>query len=261
MIEITVDYKDARVKKWETLTSGSVNVKIRFSFSPEWDGLIKTVCFDNGGDKLPSISLKDEEITIPVEAMAIPCESLKAGVYGERADGTLVIPTVYVHLGKVKLGAVKTGRPAAPPTPDWTTVIETEVKRAVAAAEDVQRRADAGEFKGERGPAGKDGADGRNGTDGKNGPQGVAGPAGPKGEQGAPGRDGTDGRNGTDGAPGAQGPPGKDGRDGVNGKDATVPHAVVYDAQSLTAAQQEQVRKNLGLGNLTDMSYTVLATW
>ena len=158
MFELSVDYKSAQLKKWEKLTSGSVGVKLRFKFSPEWDGLVKTVCFANGKDRLPSVTLRDDTIEIPHEAMERPDVNLRAGVYGETPDGTLVIPTIYASLGIICQGARKTGRPSVPSTPDWTAGVEADVSRAVETAKDVERRANAGEFNGTPGRSPKIGA-------------------------------------------------------------------------------------------------------
>lgn len=149
MFKVVVEHKKAVVEEWEMLTSGSVGVKIQFEFSSEWEGLIKTVCFKNDQAELTSLRLEDDSIEIPPETVAEPNTVLAVGVYGESADGQLVIPTVYASLGLVERGAKKTGRPPMPRTRDWTTDIETEVKKAVKLAENVQRMADEGEFNGE----------------------------------------------------------------------------------------------------------------
>lgn len=193
MFKVAVERKNAVVEEWETLTSGSVGVKIQFEFSQEWDGLVKTACFKNNQSEITSLRLENDAVMIPPETIAKANTVLEVGVYGESVDKHLVIPTVYVTLGVVQQGAMKMGAPPKPRTVNWTDEIETAVNRAVKAAENVKCRADAGEFNG---------ADGKPGKDGATGP---AGPPGPKGEQGTPGADGATGPVGPQGPKGDSG--------------------------------------------------------
>ena len=89
---------------------------------------------------------------------------------------------------------------------------------ARAAAEELLRAREAGEFDGRDGV---DGAPGRDGVDGKPGRDGA------DGKDGAPGRDGVDGLPGRDGVDGKPGRDGKDGVDGSPGRDGTSPAASV----------------------------------
>ena len=120
---------------------------------------------------------------------------------------------------------------------------EAAASDALLAADELRRRADAGEFDGADGRDGRDGVDGAPGKDGERGPAGPAGPVGPaftysdfSAEQleGLRGPAGPAGEKGDKGDAGAafsysdftaeqlealRGPAGADGRDGVDGKD------------------------------------------
>lgn len=108
------------LRQREPLTSGSVNVyPVRFSFSPEWEGLERTAVFKAGSCGKPvSVLLKESgECVIPWEVLAEPGPLLLAGVYGTNESGETILPTVWVSLGAILSGAAP-GEDAQPPTPD-----------------------------------------------------------------------------------------------------------------------------------------------
>ena len=91
------------VRSQEPITSGSVNVyPVRFAFSAEWDGLSRTAVFKAGADGEPVSVLLDasSECTIPWEILTEKGPLLMAGVYGTDASGEIVLPTIWVSLGK-----------------------------------------------------------------------------------------------------------------------------------------------------------------
>ena len=150
-MKVIVEKNKALLSEWQgkILTSGTVGEKLQFEFSPEWDGLVKTAVFSNGVDKLPDKTIRsDNTVEIPAEALARAGVNLQVGVYGETLDGSLVIPTVYASLGVISQGAAKTYRPAHPPAPDWTARVDRQLQETVEIAEEMQRKADAGEFNG-----------------------------------------------------------------------------------------------------------------
>ena len=101
---------------------------------------------------------------------------------------------------------------------------------ARAAAEELLRAREAGEFDGRDGvdgAPGRDGVDGKDGAPGRDGVDGLPGRDGVDGKDGAPGRDGVDGLPGRDGVDGEPGRDGKDGVDGSPGRDGTSPAASV----------------------------------
>ena len=101
--------------------------------------------------------------------------------------------------------AAEEARAAASDADTQATAAQLASQAAGKAAEDVKRRADSGEFKGEKGDKGDPGDQGIQGI------QGVPGPKGEPGPQGEPGKDGADGAPGKDGERGAQGEQGPKG--------------------------------------------------
>ena len=106
----------------ELLTAGMAKaVTVQFVFSPEWDGLTKTAVFSAGRttvDVLES-AWDGNKVVVPHEILADAGPIARVGVYGANADG-LILPTVWVTLGKVMPAAEPSGDPGADPTlPIW----------------------------------------------------------------------------------------------------------------------------------------------
>lgn len=106
----------------ELLTAGmSKAVTVQFVFSPEWDGLTKTAVFSNGKTTVDVMAANWDGDTVPVphEVLAVPGRHARVGVYGADESG-VVLPTVWVSLGKVQPGADPSGDASADPSlPVW----------------------------------------------------------------------------------------------------------------------------------------------
>lgn len=106
----------------ELLTAGmSKAVTVQFVFSPEWDGLTKTAVFSNGKTTVDVLAANWDGDTVPVphEVLAVPGRHTRVGVYGADESG-VVLPTVWVSLGKVQPGADPSGDASADPAlPVW----------------------------------------------------------------------------------------------------------------------------------------------
>lgn len=106
----------------ELLTAGmSKAVTVQFVFSPEWDGLTKTAVFSNGKTTVDVLAANWDGDTVPVphEVLAVPGRYARVGVYGADESG-VVLPTVWVSLGKVQPGADPSGDETADPSlPVW----------------------------------------------------------------------------------------------------------------------------------------------
>ena len=106
----------------ELLTAGmSKAVTVQFVFSPEWDGLTKTAVFSNGKTTVDVLAANWDGDTVPVphEVLAVPGRHARVGVYGADESG-VVLPTVWVGLGKVQPGADPSGDASTDPTlPIW----------------------------------------------------------------------------------------------------------------------------------------------
>lgn len=106
----------------ELLTAGmSKAVTVQFVFSPAWDGLTKTAVFTNGKTTVDVLAASWEGDTVPIpnEVLAVPGRHARVGVYGANKSG-VILPTVWVSLGKVQPGADPSGDETADPTlPVW----------------------------------------------------------------------------------------------------------------------------------------------
>ena len=106
----------------ELLTAGmSKAVTVQFVFSPEWDGLTKTAVFSNGKTTVDVLAANwdGDTVTVPHEVLAVPGRHARVGVYGADESG-VVLPTVWVSLGKVQPGADPSGDASADPSmPVW----------------------------------------------------------------------------------------------------------------------------------------------
>ena len=106
----------------ELLTAGmSKAVTVQFVFSPEWDGLTKTAVFSNGKTTVDVLAANwdGDAVPVPHEVLAVPGRHARVGVYGADESG-VVLPTVWVSLGKVQPGADPSGDASADPSlPVW----------------------------------------------------------------------------------------------------------------------------------------------
>lgn len=106
----------------ELLTAGMAKaVTVELVFSEDWSGLTKTAVFSAGRttvDVLES-AWDGNKVVVPHEILADAGPIARVGVYGANADG-LILPTVWVTLGKVMPAAEPSGDPGADPTlPIW----------------------------------------------------------------------------------------------------------------------------------------------
>mgnify|MGYP003547948163 FL=1 len=106
----------------ELLTAGMAKaVTVQFVFSPEWDGLTKTAVFSNGKTTVDVLAANwgGDTVPVPNEVLAVPGRHARVGVYGADESG-VVLPTVWVSLGKVQPGADPSGDASADPSlPVW----------------------------------------------------------------------------------------------------------------------------------------------
>lgn len=250
------------------LTAGMSKAEtVRFVFSDDWDGLSKTAVFTDGVktvDVLPS-GWDGDTVPIPHEILTTAGRTVRVGVYGTNASG-VVLPTVWVTLGKVQPAAEPSGDPSTDPTlPVWAQLqaligdlddLTTKAKdNLVAAINEAAKTGSGGsgsidlrvadgyiQYSNDGGETWENlialadlkGEKGEKGDTGAPGPQGAPGEQGPQGETGPAGPQGKTGPAGQDGAPGKDGSPGKDGTDGASGQDGFSPSASV--AKTATGA-------------------------
>lgn len=225
----------------ELLTAGMAKaVSVRFAFSKDWDGLTKTAVFTN---RKKTVDVLESEwdgnrLIVPYEILADAGLIARVGVYGSNASG-VVLPTVWVTLGKVQPAAEPSGDPSADPTlPVWAQLQEiigdladltTKAKNNLVAAINEAAKTGSGgagsidlrtadgyiQYSNDGGATWENlialaDLKGEKGDTGPTGPQGKPGERGPQGETGPTGPQGETGPQGPTGATGPQGAPGKD---------------------------------------------------
>lgn len=221
------------LRQREPVTSGSVNVyRVKFQFSPDWDGLSRTAIFRAGVESRAVLLGEDNEAVIPWEVLKEAKVQLYCGIYGAK-DGRVVLPTIWAELGTILVGAAPR-EDAYPPTPElWQQEL---ARKGDGLAYDglnlslmsgdrplstVQVAGGGGEgyipVPGPEGPPGPAGERGDTGPKGDTGPEGPPGPKGDKGDTGEQGPAGDKGDTGPVGPPGPQGEQGEQGPQGVQG--------------------------------------------
>ncbi len=114
---------EGRMRQSTALTSGMAGKRVKFSFSPEWEGLHKTAVFSAGGVTRDVVEAGDEAV-IPARVLEKPLVPLYVGIYGTNDAGDLVIPTVWVQGPVIKPGANPSGDPStAPELPVWEQIL------------------------------------------------------------------------------------------------------------------------------------------
>lgn len=240
----------------DLLTAGMAKaVSVEFAFSSDWDGLTKTAVFTNGRATIDVLPAKwdGDTVTVPAEILTVAGRYARVGVYGTNASG-VVLPTVWVSLGKVQPAAEPSGDPSTAPTlPVWAQLQEiigdladltTKAKNNLVAAINEAAKTGSGgagsidlrtadgyiQYSNDGGATWENlialadlkGEKGEKGDTGATGPQGKPGERGPQGETGPQGPQGETGPAGPEGPKGATGPAGPDGapgKDGSPGKD------------------------------------------
>lgn len=103
---------------------GVIGAVVRFSFSPEWEGLSKTVVF-RAGDVTKDILDVDQFAVIPAECTQELGQLLEVGVYGVDAENTVAIPTMWEAIGKIAEATDPSGDASTEPTlPVWAQLQE-----------------------------------------------------------------------------------------------------------------------------------------
>ncbi len=137
----------------ELLTAGSVGPEIQFLFDRAWDGLTKTAVFRGCGREV-DVLLTSDQATIPPEIMARAGSRMEVGVYGTDGTGTLIIPTVWVAIGRTIPGAALSEQAAEALTPSLAEQVLAAAERAENIAETLEEALENGDLIGPQGPQG-----------------------------------------------------------------------------------------------------------
>ena len=137
MLTISFTGVDGKIVRKETLTAGMVGRQVMLEFSPEWDGLSKTVVFSAGSVTRDAI-YTGGPVTIPAEVLAKPLVTFWVGVYGVSADGQVVIPTVRTAVSVIQPGADPSGDSGTEPDlPVWAQ-LQTQLDKTGGAITELQ---------------------------------------------------------------------------------------------------------------------------
>ena len=119
-IKIEVTGNIARViEKPQRIVAGTVGLPVEFTFDSRWDGLIKTALFSDGA-KVIQVKESESMDTVPWEVLKHHGRWLMIGVYGENADGTEAVPTIWANVSVINPGAYPGVTPGLPsPAPVW----------------------------------------------------------------------------------------------------------------------------------------------
>lgn len=104
----TAIYRTAPVR----IPKGIMGAAVKLSFSPEWEGLTKTVVFRAGEITKDVLDVQDVAV-IPAECTREAGALLEIGVYGVDRENTVAIPTLWAAIGRIT--------EAADPSGDTTT--------------------------------------------------------------------------------------------------------------------------------------------
>lgn len=129
MLTVRFTGVDGEILQEETLTAGMVGRQVMLEFSPEWEGLSKTVVFTAGSVTRDAI-YTGGPVTIPAEVLEKPLVPFWVGVYGVSADGKVVIPTVRKEISVIQPGANPSGDPGTEPDlPVWAQ-LQTQLDKS-----------------------------------------------------------------------------------------------------------------------------------
>lgn len=153
MIYLSIRDRDAAAQATEPITSGSVGMRVGFSFSESWDGLAKVAVFRGSGQSI-DVALTAGSCEVPHEVLQSAGGHLKIGVYGTGDEGQKVTPTVWADAGSIVEGAEPSEIEPTPATESLVQQILEAAEEARDIAQSVRDDADAGEFDGEDGEDG-----------------------------------------------------------------------------------------------------------
>lgn len=137
-IKIDVTGSVARVVgKPRVITSGTVGLKVEFSYDEEWERLHKTAVFQACEEKR---TLEDVgfEATVPWEVLVNPDVWLQIGLCGLNSEGTVVIPTIWANVSIIKQGTNFDGDPGMDPQLPFWKRLSAEIEELRAEISDVK---------------------------------------------------------------------------------------------------------------------------
>lgn len=110
----------ATANRIKLITRGIVGAKVQIVYdSSVWTGLRKTVVFEGSGVTRDVLDA-GEIVEIPPEVASEANSRIRMGIYGVSDDGSVVVPTIWAELGRVRYSADPSGdESTAPELPVW----------------------------------------------------------------------------------------------------------------------------------------------
>jgi len=106
------------------IPKGIIGAAVRLSFSPEWEGLHKTVVF-RAGNVTKDVLDVENEVVIPAECTEEAGALLEVGVYGVDGENSVAIPTLWAAIGRVCEATDPSGDTTTDPSlPVWAQLRE-----------------------------------------------------------------------------------------------------------------------------------------
>ena len=113
----------AVVTQREPVPAGIVGATVRICYDESWEHLRKTLVFR--GEVTRDVVDAGDVAVIPAETVAKPGANLLVGVYGTAQDGTLVIPTLWAEVGRIRSAADPAGDEGTEPAlPVWAQILK-----------------------------------------------------------------------------------------------------------------------------------------
>lgn len=151
MITVTANARNLTYASDDIITSGSVGIPVVFDLSEDFDGLPCVAVFEGSGVSFDVPLMGGNTCVVPHEVLAQAGSYLRIGVYASNGEGTVVIPTVWFGSRMILPGTTPSEADPAAPTPSWAAQVQQAAAEALSVAQDIQARADAGDFDGEPG--------------------------------------------------------------------------------------------------------------
>ena len=121
MFKVSVKKSAISLDSIEVIASGSVNVyQVAFTFDESWKPEYKKFAIFMIAGKVTTVPLDEQNMcTIPwiLTTKEFACHRLYCGVNGRLEDGSIILPTIWLSLGKVLEGAEIEDNLPRPPFP------------------------------------------------------------------------------------------------------------------------------------------------
>lgn len=142
MIQFKANIRSASAASDDAITTGSVGIPVKLQLAQEFDGLAKTFCAKNGSAAVDIVLAGDATETVIPPDVLQTAGLLQIGVYAARADGEIVIPTVWASVEVVSTGVSPSGIDPSGPTPSWAAQVQQTAEDALQSAADASQAAD-----------------------------------------------------------------------------------------------------------------------